>query len=104
MSGRDASAVSAYRRPMGYQQISNASLQASIGLTLPANANGWAPGYVVIQVQGGNVRWRDDGVAPTAAVGMTLPSGAELDYSGDLSMLRFISSSLVPILDVSYYA
>jgi len=100
--GRDAASVSAYRRPLGYQQILAATLAASTALTRPAGS----PGYAIIQCEGAgtSVRWTDDGVTtPTAAVGCLLLGGQELDYSGDLSMLRFILSVGVPILNISYY-
>ena len=96
--------VSAYRKPLGYTQILNATLAASTGIVMPTPISSYVPGFAVIQCQGGIVRWRDDGVAPTATVGMSLPSGAELDYVGDISAIRFISSSGTPILDISLYA
>lgn len=104
--GASMATVSAYRRPMGYQQILAATLAASTALTLPTVANsGLVPGYAVIQcdVASTAVRWRDDGVAPTSTVGMILSTGQELDYSGDLTMIRFIASTGSPILNISYY-
>jgi hypothetical protein len=96
--------VTGYRRPLGYQQIANAALAASVGLTIPTMPAGTAgPGFAVIQSNAGAVRWRDDGVAPTAAIGMLLPSGGELTYVGDMTALKFISSSGAPILDVALY-
>ena len=102
-SGADE-VVTGYRKPLGYVQILNATLAASTGIVMPVPIPSYVPGYVIIQCQGGVVRWRDDGVAPTATVGMSLPSGAELDYPGDISAIRFISSSGTPILDISLYA
>jgi hypothetical protein len=107
--GRDSASVSAYRRPMGYQQILHGTLASSTGLTLPTLANsGQVPGYAVIQCQGtattDYVSWRDDATAPTASVGMRIFSGQELDYSGDLNSIRFIVGSGVPDLNISYYA
>ena len=95
--------VTGYRRPLGYQQILNAALQSAVGVTIPAAIDGIQVGYAVIQCQGGVVRWRDDGVAPTSAIGMSIPSGSELDYVGEISALKFISSSGTPILDISLY-
>ncbi len=96
--------IVAYRRPLGYQQISAATLAASTGFTLPATIAGLPVAYAVVQCNGGNVRWRDDGTAPTSSVGMTLPAGSELDYSGEMGAIRFILSTGAPILDVMYYA
>jgi hypothetical protein len=102
--GESMATVTGYRRPLGYQQIANATLAAAVGITLPVNPPGLIPGYAVIQCNGGVVRWRDDGVAPTATVGMSIPASGELDYCGDMSKIQFISSSGTPILDVSIYA
>jgi hypothetical protein len=108
--GRDSASVSAYRRPMGYQQILHGTLASSTGLTLPTLANsGLVPGYAVIQCQGTAttdcIGWRDDGTAPTSGgVGMRIFSGQELDYSGDLNSIRFIVVSGSPDLNISYYA
>lgn len=103
-TSRDGATVSAYRRPLGYQQL---TLTASAAhLTLPAPPSGSVIGYVVIQCEGTSAvaRWRDDGTAPTATVGMILNSGQELDYTGDPSSIQFIVGSGSPILDISYYA
>lgn len=51
-----------------------------------------------------NVRWRDDGVAPTASVGMPIVVGASLSYDGDLNKIRFIEETASAKLNVSYYA
>jgi hypothetical protein len=106
-STRDGATVSAYRRPLGYQQITAGTLASATKLTLPTLANsGYVPGYAVIQcdVAATAVRWRDDGTAPTSTVGMILSTGQELDYSGDLTMIQFILSTGSPILNVSFYA
>lgn len=101
---RDGASVSAYRRPMGYQQIVNPVVATF--LTVPANVAGNAPGYVIIQCEGATsaVRWRDDGVAPSSTIGMTLNTGQELDYSGDLTTIQFIGSAGTPTLNISFYA
>lgn len=109
-STRDGSTVSAYRRPMGYQQIAALTLAAATNLTLPTVANsGFVPGYAVIQCAGtagtDSVRWRDDGTSPTSTVGMLLGAGQELDYSGDLTKIQFIiSAGSASILNISFYS
>jgi hypothetical protein len=50
------------------------------------------------------VRWRDDGTAPTASVGMPLAVGTSLSYDGDLKAVRFIEQTASAKLNVSYYA
>jgi hypothetical protein len=107
--------ITGIRRALGYQQI---TVTVAVKMTLPtqtvpgiqAGQSGISQqttqipcGLAIIQCNGGNVRWRDDGTAPTASVGMTLASGAELDYTGDFANLQFILSSGTPILDISLY-
>lgn len=82
---------------LGYQQIT--SLSSSAALTVPSGAT-----IAVVQAEGADVRWRDDGTAPTATVGMLLPAGAELRYTGALAALRLIQASAGATVNVSYYA
>jgi hypothetical protein len=50
------------------------------------------------------VRWRDDGTAPTASVGMPLAVGVPLQYDGDLTNIKFIETAASAKLNISYYA
>jgi len=87
-----------------YQQI--VGLAASTALTVPArDVNGirTSPTVAVITPETQGVRWRDDGVAPTATVGMPLAVGAVLVYDGDLSAIRFFQQAATATLNVSYY-
>ena len=82
---------------LGYQQIT--SLTSSTALTVPAGAT-----LALIVPETQNVRWRDDGVAPTASVGMLVPANSSMSYDGDLKAIRFIAATSGAILNVSYYA
>ena len=82
---------------LGYQQIT--SLSSATNLTVPAGAT-----MAVIVPEGQNVRWRDDGTAPTATVGMPVYVGAVLNYDGDLKKVQFIQQASGGILNISYYA
>jgi hypothetical protein len=88
----------------GYQQI--AVLNASTGLTVPTvtpeGLNG-KPVFALIVAEGAAVRWRDDGTAPTASVGMPLAVGVPLQYDGDLTKIRFIEQAASAKLNISYY-
>lgn len=58
----------------------------------------------VIQAEGQALRWRDDGAAPTAGIGMVIPAGGELRYDGaDMSALRLIAAASGAIANISYY-
>jgi hypothetical protein len=88
----------------GYQQI---TVSTSQGLTIPARAPDGLnakPVFALIVAEGASVRWRDDGTAPTATVGMPLAVGVPLQYDGDLSKIRFIQQTTTGIINVSYYS
>lgn len=60
---------------------------------------------LVIQPQGQAIRWRDDGIAPTAAVGYPLAVGAELRYTGSkMGQLQVISQTAGAVINVVAYA
>lgn len=82
--------------PLGFQQL--ASIDASSALTPPAGSR-----TAVVHAEAQAVRWRDDGNAPSATVGMRLAVGGELRYSGNLAAIRFISETAGAKINVSYY-
>lgn len=81
----------------GYQQIG--SLASVVGLAVPTGAK-----CCVVHAEGQAVRWRDDGTAPTASVGMLLPVGGELRYDGNLLAIRFIETAGSAKLNCAYYS
>jgi hypothetical protein len=83
---------------LGYQQISAATLAAATGLTIPTGAS-----IAVVRVDTAPVRWRDDGTAPTAAIGMQMLSTDPPFMFDNLASLKFILASGSPVLNVSYY-
>jgi hypothetical protein len=84
-------------KKLGYQQIT--SLSAATALTVP---NGACLALVSPETQA--VRWRDDGVSPTATVGYPLAVGAELRYDGDaMGALKFIEQTASAKINVVYY-
>lgn len=82
--------------PLGYQQIT--PLASSTSLAVPTGAT-----VAFITSESQAVRYRDDGVAPTASTGQPLSVGAQLIYSGSLAAIRFIQQSATATLDVTYY-
>lgn len=90
---------------IGYQQIT--SLSSAQTLTVPLldkTGLNQKPSFALIVAEGAPVRWRDDGTAPTASVGMPLAIGVPLQYDGDLTQIRFIEQSASAKLNISYYA
>lgn len=90
---------------LGYQQI--ATLTSAQSLTVPTrDVNGLSvkPSIALITPETQGVRWRDDGTAPTASVGMPLAAGVTLQYDGDLTKIQFIEQTASAKLNISYYA
>lgn len=85
--------------PVGDEQI---TLGAGATPLTPAAANPDA-NACIIHVEAQAVRWRDNGGAPTAAIGQKLLPDAYFEYVGDLSKLQFIRLGAGAILNVSYY-
>lgn len=80
-----------------YQQITVTNSAKS--LTVPAGATG-----ALISIETNGVRFRDDGVAPTAGVGMPLSVGTQnWLYTGYLGGILFIAQAGTALVDVAYY-
>jgi hypothetical protein len=56
-----------------------------------------------ITVEAQAIRYRDDGVNPTASVGMPVAAGNSFQYAGDLTTIKFIEQTSGAILNISYY-
>ena len=83
-------------RPLGYQQIVGAAV--STALTVPDGTC-----YVILKPVTQAIRIRDDGVAPTAAVGYPIPVGIEYIYTGSPAALRLIEQAASATIDILYY-
>lgn len=84
--------------PKGFQQIVTATLAASTALGVPNGSR-----IAVIQAVGQAISWRDDGTAPTATIGMSIPAGGELVYDGTLTAIRLIQVASGATANISYY-
>lgn len=82
--------------PLGYQQIT--ALAAAVGLTVPKGAT-WA----IISAETQAVRYRDDGVNPTAAIGQPLAVNTDLPYTGNLNTIKFIEQLASAKLNITYF-
>ena len=83
--------------PVGYEQIADVSTPAK-ALTVPTGAR-----VALIQAVSQNVRWRDDGIDPSAAIGIQLEAGKDMFYTGSLSAIRFFEEAASAELNISYY-
>lgn len=82
----------------GYEQIT--SLSSAKALTLPTY--GPHPSWAMIQCESQAVRFRCDGIDPTASVGMRLPVGQTLMLNSNLSDFRVIEETGSAKVNVSY--
>lgn len=72
------------RTPVGFFQITD--LSAAVGVR-------GAGAAILMNADGGAIRYRVDGGTPTGTAGMLLAENASLWYVGDLSLLKFINDS-----------
>jgi hypothetical protein len=92
--------------PRGYQKVT--SLGTVKTLTMPTVPAGPGAGVrvraVLLKTETQAVRWRDDGVDPSATDGMLIDVGDEFWYAGKVSALRFIEATAGAVLHASLYA
>lgn len=86
--------------PKGYTQLANASIATASGLGAPGGST-----RAVLRVEGGNgIRWRDDGVNPTAAIGMPLYPGESLEVKiANLNTFKMIAVDGTTIVNIAFY-
>lgn len=94
------------RRPLGHAQITVSTTGSTLdtfigGAGVPRGAS-----CVVISTPATNqVRFRDDGTAPTSAIGILLPASSIYEYKGNLEAIRFIrSGGADAVLDLAFYS
>jgi hypothetical protein len=84
-------------KPLGYQQITN--LSSAVSLTVPLGTV-----YIIFKPNAQAIRYRDDGVNPTASLGYPVAAGSEYIYTGACpTALRLIETTAGATLDVLYY-
>lgn len=93
--------------PLGYFQVAAGGIDtaqaiasisaAAIAIFLKGECT------LLISCEAQAVRWRDDGTAPTAAVGMPLAVGVERMFPARAKNLQFISVVAGAILNVTVY-
>ena len=89
-------------KSLGFQQLDATALGASVGFTLPV-VNGVKPNGAYLSSFTGNVRYRDDGTAPTAAIGMRLVAGNDpFLFMGDMEKFMAILEGGSPTLNITY--
>jgi hypothetical protein len=84
--------------PVSYQQLTVSG--TAVALTVPNNAN-----KAMIMLETDDIRWRDDGTAPSSTVGMYLYTGSTLQLNSltSLNNFRAIRVNGDATLNISYY-
>lgn len=81
-----------------FNQLTSLATAKSLG-PMPAIVN-----YVMVQAEGQNVHYRDDGGVPTSSTGFILYVGdPPTKFAGSLQLLRFIEGASGGILNVRFY-
>lgn len=83
---------------LGYRQIEIPVGEATIIGELPSGAR-----IVLVKIEGAAVRYRDDGVAPTAAIGMPLSDGESMTYDAQMDGIQFIAQAEGAICNLAFY-
>lgn len=88
--------------PLGFDDAAAAAFDTAQLLsdivTIPPGARA-----ALIQAETQNVRWTDDGSAPTASRGMRLFKDSSVSYAGKLRAIKVISETAGAKLNVSFY-
>jgi len=92
-----APVLDGYLEPAGYSQLSVLSSAAGLG-TIPNGVK-----LTLIQAESQDIRWRDDGVNPTASVGMVLEAGQTLVYNGNPAAFKAIETTASAKLNITFY-
>lgn len=102
MAGVVAGAIN---KPNGYSQYTSLASAKSLLTDVPATGTIIPDGSIraLIQPETQDIRWRDDGVAPTAAIGNLLKANTVLQYEGDLSKFQMIEVTASAKVNVNYY-
>lgn len=95
-------------KALGYGQFAAGAIDASTLLsTIVLNGVAGVPdgtARILIRPEVQAVRWRDDGTAPTTAVGHPLAVGETLEYvARNAKSLRFIASTAGAVLNATFY-
>jgi hypothetical protein len=85
--------------PVGYCQLTPAVATKLSTCPIPAGSS-----VAVLRTSGASIRYRDDGIAPTALIGQpVLTTDPPLVYVGTLSALQIIQQAPTATVGVAFY-
>lgn len=91
--------VNAFRKPNGYEQVTVST--TPVGLTVPINSN-----RAIVVVEAQPLRYRDDGVNPSATVGMLAVAETRFEIESREALDAFVAirdGGTDSVLSISYY-
>lgn len=91
------SMMNGWYKSLGYSQVNVSGAAVGVGV-VPSDTI-----MTLITIDGGDIRFRDDGVNPTASVGMKVDKGGVIKYDADPSTLKFINVSAAASVNVTFY-
>lgn len=83
--------------PLGYVQVA-LTVGQPYTISPPTGSR-----MVLIKPEGADMRYRDDGTAPTASIGMPVADGESLLYDVKLTQLQLTAQDAGCICNLSYY-
>lgn len=91
--------------PIAATSSTAVAVSSFIAAASAASATLSYPNFALIRPETGNIRWRDDGTAPTAAVsgGFPLNIGETLEYDGRIDKFQFIATAGSATLNCAIY-
>ena len=92
--------------PPGLSMVAYQQLTGVTGLqALPAQPVDHNSVYVIVSVEGGNVRWRADGTSPSASVGSPLYATARQPFTKDVfeTLKFFPTDSATVSINLEWY-
>lgn len=88
--------------PKGFNQIVGSSAAIGLGDGLTDDAVPEGALFALVQAEGGDVRYRDDGTDATADIGMLIPDGQNCWYCGtDLSAVSLFGDGTT--INIAFY-
>jgi hypothetical protein len=105
MAGPGGCAKSDFLTPFAFEQITISSTALPLTATTHSPSGAQPAALAVVIVETNSVRYRTDGLNPTATVGMPAAAGLPLTVCGPQSIrnVRFIRQSADATLSVEYY-
>ena len=89
-------------KPLGYCQLTTLNVSTQLTACTGGIPAGASTAAVIVETQA--VRYRSDGVAPTATSGMPVAGGTVSVFTmTDLSVLRFIQQSASSTLNIEFF-